>query len=207
MAGSVIPAAYSNFLVASTQASAALIGLLFVSVSISPERVFGREAEAGRQALALSAFTALANVFFISFGALIPNLSFGVLVVIASVIAASQTLALLASLPSWRREGILLRSLALFGASAAIYGFEIVIGVRLISSPTDSSSLTVLFELLLGGYSIGLARAWQLLGAREGRGIISGLWARLRSRSGAPAADVGAREHTKGAAHDPENRA
>jgi hypothetical protein len=202
----MIPAAYSNFLVASTQASAALIGLLFVSVSISPERVFGRDAEAGRQALALSAFTALANVFFISFGALIPNLTFGVLVVIASVIAASQTLALLASLPTWRREGILVRSLALFGASAAIYGFEIVIGVKLISTPADTSSLTVLLELLLGGYSIGLARAWQLLGAREGRGVISGLWERLTTRSRTPGVDVDVRERRKDAAHDPENR-
>jgi hypothetical protein len=202
----VIPAAYSNFLVASTQASAALIGLLFVSVSISPERVFGREAEAGRQALALSAFTALANVFFISFGGLIPNLSFGVLVVIAAMIAASQTLALLASLATWRREGILIRSLVLFGASAAIYGFEIVIGVKLISRPTDTSSLTVLLELLLGGYSIGLARAWQLLGARQGRGIISGIWARLTTRSRAPRVGVSVREHPKDAARDPEDR-
>jgi hypothetical protein len=32
----MLPTAYSNFLVASTQASAALIGLLFVSVSIAP---------------------------------------------------------------------------------------------------------------------------------------------------------------------------
>jgi hypothetical protein len=198
----VIPAAYSNFLVASTQASAALIGLLFVSVSISPERVFGREAEAGRQALALSAFTALANVFFISFGGLIPNLSFGVLVVIASMIAASQTLALLASLATWRREGILMRSLVLFGASAAIYGFEIVIGVKLISRPTDTSSLTVLLELLLGGYSIGLARAWQLLGARQGRGIISGIWARLTTRSRTPRVGVSVPEHPKDAARE-----
>ena len=202
----MIPAAYSNFLVASTQASAALIGLLFVSVSISPERVFGREAEAGRQALALSAFTALANVFFISFGGLIPNLSFGVLVVIAAMIAASQTLALLASLATWRREGILIRSLVLFGASAAIYGFEIVIGVKLISRPTDTSSLTVLLELLLGGYSIGLARAWQLLGARQGRGIISGIWARLTTRSRTPRVGVSVPEHPKDAARDPEDR-
>jgi hypothetical protein len=202
----MIPAAYSNFLVASTQASAALIGLLFVSVSIAPERVFGREAEANHQALALSAFTALANVFFISFGGLIPNISFGVLVLIASAIAASQTLALLGLLPSWRREGTLIGSLALFATSAAIYGFEIKIGVRLISAPTDTGSLTVLFELLLGGYSIGLARAWQLLGAREGRGIVSGLWASLRSRFGLAAPDAIVREHPKDVAHDPENR-
>ncbi len=42
-----MPADYQNFLVASTQASAALIGLLFVAVSVSRERIFGGEAEPG----------------------------------------------------------------------------------------------------------------------------------------------------------------
>jgi hypothetical protein len=186
----VIPAADSNFLIASTQASAALIGLLFVSVSIAPERVFGRQAEAGRQALALSAFTALANAFFVSFSGLIPNLSFGVFVVIAGGVAASQTLALLALLPNWRHERTLVRSLGLFAISAAIYGYEIAIGVRLIFAPTDVGALTVLLELLLGTYSIGLARAWQLLGAPRGRGTISGLWEWLTSRSRTPSADA-----------------
>jgi hypothetical protein len=32
----MIPAQYANFLVASTQASAVLVGLMFVSVSIAP---------------------------------------------------------------------------------------------------------------------------------------------------------------------------
>jgi hypothetical protein len=202
----VIPAAYSNFLVASTQASAALIGLLFVSVSIAPERVFGPQAEAERQALALSSFTALANVFFISFGSLIPNLPIGLLVVIAGAVCTSQTLALLGLLPKWRHERTLIRSLGLFAISAAIYGYEIAIGVRLISTSTDTGALTVLLQLLLGGYTIGLARAWQLLGAPQGRGIVSGFWGWLTSRSRAPHADLSMREHPKDAAHDPENR-
>jgi len=202
----MIPAAYSNFLVASTQASAALIGLLFVSVSIQPERVFGRQAEAERQALALSAFTALANVFFVSFSGLIPNLSFGVFVVIAGAVAMSQTLALLGLLPKWRRERTLVQGLVLLAISAAIYGYEIGTGVRLIFTPADNGSLTVLLELLLGGYSIGLARAWQLLGAPHGRGTISGLWERLTSRSRAPHADPIAKDHPSDAARDPEDR-
>ena len=202
----MIPAAYSNFLVASTQASAALIGLLFVSVSIQPERVFGRQAEAERQALALSAFTALANVFFVSFSGLIPNLSFGVFVVIAGAVAMSQTLALLGLLPKWRREGTLVQGLVLLAISAAIYGYEIGIGVRLIFTPADNGALTVLLELLLGGYSIGLARAWQLLGAPQGRGTISGLWGRLTSRSRAPDAKPIVKDHPTDAVREPEDR-
>ncbi len=93
----MIPAPYENFLVASTQASAALIGLLFVSVSIAPERVFGGQAEAEKQAR--SAFTALANVFFISFTSLIPHLSIGIVVVVIGAVALNQTLSLLFLVP------------------------------------------------------------------------------------------------------------
>jgi len=58
---------------------------LFVAVSIAPERVFGTEAEAVRQAQALSAFTALANVFFISMASLVPTIQIGIVVVIAAI--------------------------------------------------------------------------------------------------------------------------
>jgi len=166
----MFPAGYTDFLVASTQASAALIGLLFVSISLAPERVFGSRAEASRQALALSSFTALANVFFISFGSLIPGLPLGLLV-IPGAVAGSQTLFLLQLIPTWRRQGTLLRGVSLFFVSAVIYGYEIAIGIQLWRSPSNTAALSGLLELLLGAYAIGLARAWELLGATHGRGV------------------------------------
>lgn len=182
----MMPADYTNFLVASTQASAALIGLLFVSVSIAPERVFGAQAEARRQSLAVSAFIALANVFFISFGGLVPNFYFGVMVIVAGALAESQSLALLVLWREWRREHILVRSLALFALSAGIYGAEIVIGVHLLSHTTDTGAVTSLFGLLLGAYAIGLSRAWELLGAPHGRSrVFTGFLGYLRHRMGA----------------------
>ncbi|HYM96353.1 MAG TPA: hypothetical protein VET26_03545 [Candidatus Sulfotelmatobacter sp.] len=187
-------------MLASTQASAALIGLLFVSVSIAPDRVFGGRAEAGRQVLAVSAFTALANVFFVSFSSLIPHLSFGVFVVVAGTVAALQTLILLLQLPRWRQERSVIRSLSLFTVSAVIYGYEIAIGFKLIFTPASDALMTGLLQLLLGGYAIGLARAWELLGASPGRGPVSRLVQFLESRISPtrPAADP-ARSATAGA--------
>jgi uncharacterized membrane protein YczE len=179
----LIPAEYSSFLVASTQASAALIGLLFVAVSIAPERVFGPGGEAVKRALALSAFTALANAFFASFGSLIPHLDFGVMVVVVGGAAGLQTLALLTMLPSWRRERTLIRSGLLFVVSAFVYGYEIAIGVQLLAKPFDPSLMTALLALLLGVFAIGLARAWELLGAPQGRGPFSLLTAWLERRA------------------------
>lgn len=178
----MLPPDYSNFIVASTQASAALIGLLFVSVSVAPERVFGEKAEPSRRALALSAFTALANVFFVSFGGLVPHLLFGVMILIAGGIATSQTLALLQHIPSWRRSRVLVRGLFLFAVSGAVYGYEIAIGVQLTLHPADPQALTALLGVLLGAYAIGLARAWQLLGATEARGLAGTSLGWLRGR-------------------------
>jgi hypothetical protein len=185
----LIPASFSNFLLASTQASAALIGLLFVAVSIAPERVFGHGSEAGRQALALSAFTALANVFFASFTSLIPDIDFGVVAVVVGAVATSQTLALLSLVPSWRREGTLVRSLLLFAVSLAVYVYEITIGVRLLNAPSDVGLLTQFCTLILGVFSIGLARSWELLGAPRSRGAVSVLTGWLEKRAEKPAAD------------------
>jgi ribose/xylose/arabinose/galactoside ABC-type transport system permease subunit len=172
----VVTADFQPFFTASVAASAALIGLLFVSVSIAPERVFGQQSDAARQAQALSAFTALANVFFISMMGLIPGVLFGLVVTIVSLPAIVQTMGLLALVRPWHRSGILRRGLLLFLASAAIYGYELSIGLQMWRSPTDRAELISLLFVLMGAYAVGLGRAWELLGAPR-TGISSYIWA------------------------------
>lgn len=175
----MVPAEFRDFLVASTQASAALIGLLFVAITLAPEKVFGAQADAGRQARALSAFTALANVFFISFATLIPDIQIGIVVMAASAVSILQTLGLLVLVRHWHAQGVLWRSLVLFAGSLAIYAGEFVVGSQILANPTsDRGSLTGLLELLLGAYAVGLGRAWELLGAPR-TGILTRLLARL----------------------------
>ena len=180
----MIPSAYSSFLVSSTQASAALIGLLFVAISIAPERVFGAGSEATRRAMALSSFTALANVFFVSFGSLIPDLPFGIMVIVAGAVATSQTLSLLRMTGNWRREQTLVRGLTLFAVSLAVYAYEVVVGVQLLYSPSNGGLYTAIESLMLGIFAIGLARAWELLGAPQGRGMIGMLTGWLETKAG-----------------------
>jgi hypothetical protein len=61
----VVPPEFLNFFTASTGAGAALVGLLFVAVSLAPEQIVTLQAPVERQAVAGSAFTALINAFFI----------------------------------------------------------------------------------------------------------------------------------------------
>lgn len=178
----MVTAEFQPFFTASVAASAGLIGLLFVSVSIAPERVFGPAAEPGRQAQAVSAFSALANIFFISMASLIPRVPFGVVVVIISSAAIIQTLSLLLLLPHWRAANVMWRGLFLFVASAAVYLYELAIGIQMWSAQSASpDQLDNLLFLLLGAYAIGLGRAWQLLGAPRS-GVIAMLTDLLGAR-------------------------
>ena len=60
----LVPANFAHFFLATAGAGGALIGLLFVAISISPERIFSEDAPRERQALASGVFTALVNAFF-----------------------------------------------------------------------------------------------------------------------------------------------
>src|SRR5262249_33138986 len=180
----MIPAAFANFLSASTQASAALIGLLFVAVSLAPERVFGPQAHAERQAVALRAFSALGNAFFISLFGLIPGVPLGPMVIVVGLLGLSQALGLLRLRPRWQRERRLARGLTMVLLSAAIYGSEIATGVLLGRKPLDTTALTTRLYLLVAAYVLGLTRAWDVLGAPRGRGLLTQLEGRLLTQLG-----------------------
>src|ERR1700679_3635119 len=69
---------FKDFLIACVGASASFIGLLFVALSVVLTRVGeGNKLKFSDRRLAESAFTALANVFFISLTALIPGANIG----------------------------------------------------------------------------------------------------------------------------------
>ena len=189
----MVPTDFLPFFTASVAASAALIGLLFVSVSIAPERVFGPASDPVRQAQALSAFTALANIFFISLTSLIPDVWFGIAVTVIAIPAAVQTLALLGLIPHWRAAHIVGRGLFLFVASAAIYIYELVIGIQMWRETATIGLMISLAFLTIGAYALGLGRAWELLGAPR-VGLVSSFWRLLtgaRADKGRAKAETG----------------
>jgi hypothetical protein len=159
---------YSTFYSASAGAGGALIGLLFVSVSISPERTVQRGAPWERRAAAESAFVALINAFFISLGALLPDTNLGGFVVIASGVALFTCLGLATDLlrerRGWRAAA---RSAVLIIAALGIYGFELANGLRLLWNRGDPHALNAVALIVLCVYALGLLRAWELLGARR----------------------------------------
>lgn len=158
----------ASFFTASTGAGAALIGLIFVAVSIAPERTVMVGAPLERQAVAASAFSALINAFFISLFALIPGESLGWVTLTMSMLGLWTTVylgwSLLKHPTGWRNA---VRRLALILIAITIYGFELSMAVRLIQAPSDPYASFALATLVGVAYGLGLTRAWQLLGARR----------------------------------------
>jgi hypothetical protein len=167
----MVPSSFGNYFVAMASAGGALIGLLFVAVSIRPERIFGSGAQAQQQAVAANAFSALVNAFFISAAGLIPDhgvigpttLVMAIMGILSAVSLAARTVR-----AEWRRGRHWLtfgRILFMIGVSLAIYAIEINNAVTLIRNPRDTDAVYTLAALVLAVYGIGLIRAWELLGA------------------------------------------
>ncbi|MEO8955697.1 MAG: hypothetical protein ACR2H5_17940 [Ktedonobacteraceae bacterium] len=163
----MVPPELSNYFLATAGAGAALIGLLFVAVSIAPEQIVTRRAPMERQAVAASTFTALVNAFFISLGALIPG-SLGTLALLMSSLGFLNSLTLGGHLlrhpKNWQN---FFRRVFLILVSLAIYGAEFYYALRLTITSSSIDSAYTLAALLLAVYGIGLIRAWELLGVNR----------------------------------------
>ncbi len=175
----MVPAAFDNFFLATSSGGAALIGLLFVATSISPERVFSTKASPELGAVAVSAFTALVNAFFVSVSGLIPQSNIGYTALIFAAFGGVNALSLGQRLVvnRWQRRKEftvdrlwlrIARDLFLVIGTLVIYGFEFLYAFELLKHPHQVGLMYSLVTILLVINGIGLLRAWQLLGGRRG---------------------------------------
>jgi hypothetical protein len=164
---------FTSFFVASAGAGAALVGLLFVAVSVNPGRNAGPAAPPERQAVAASAFTALINAFFFSMAALIASAGLGGAAIVLGAVSIIGTMRLIGDL----LEGHLsrrsyARRVGFIALCLLVYGLQVFYGLQSLRYPRDVSWAYSMVYPLLAIYAMGLTRAWQLLGARR-RGLFS----------------------------------
>ncbi len=160
----MIPDSFTNFFVASTGAGAALLGLLFVSISISPEDKISENAEVERRVSAQGALTLLINAFFISLAALLPG-NYGMPVIIFAGISFVLTLRNSITLLRPHPDASKLSSrLTVVIVNLLTYIAQGYYGILLIIDPKNPVPVYSLTNLLLVVYVLGIFRAWQLLG-------------------------------------------
>ncbi len=160
---------YESFFTASTGASAAILGLLVVAVSIvnaDDQNSITREL---RTVLAGSAFVVLVNIFFVSIVALTGGAS--ALGVSSLVMAAVGLLATWRLIPRAKRAGNFSsrsrnRELNLVFASISIAGYsaQLALAVALLADIHSTGLQRALVLVLIVFYASGLGRAWEVTG-------------------------------------------
>jgi hypothetical protein len=158
---------YQSFFVASAGASAAILGLLVVAVSVVNADDANAETRELRTVLAGSAFVVLVDIFFVSIVALT-----GGSVVFGLSSAAMAIIGLLATrrlIPRAKRAGNFApgfrsRRLNLAFASISVVGYSSQFGLALLANTHSGALQRALVLVLVVFYGSALARAWEVTG-------------------------------------------
>jgi len=167
----MIPQTMESYFLASAGASATLVGLIFVAISLWPREKMLHAPPTWR-AVAGGAFFALLNAFFVSLFALNTLVNLGGTALALCLLGLANSLylgvPLLRSIPVWRKE---LRAVVAAGvmvvASLLVYGVEGYFGVQLLLRPNDTFAVGGIAIVLAVLYALGLVRAWELLGIEQ----------------------------------------
>ena len=164
--GGVVPEDIRDFFTASASVAGALIGLLFVAITVASQRL--SRAEQGTQLhriRAQAALTAFTNALAVSLFALIPGHKIGPTAVVVAALGLTFVTASLLSLIRlrqihWRtlRDGLFLALLIITFVAQLIEGIDVV------AHPGDSGAVDTIAILVAICFLIGIDRAWELVG-------------------------------------------
>lgn len=178
----MVPDDFTTFFATTAAVAGALIGLLFVAISVAPELEDpGHRVQTDvRAGIAFSAFI---NALVLSLFALIPGIDLGVTALVLSLVSLSSCVALSIFLLREGRPGpARRRQLRRLVVQAVVFGYQGVIGVQLIGRAHDPGDISTLAVLTIVLFIVGIARAWQLIGARDS-GLMTEVAESLRARA------------------------
>jgi hypothetical protein len=163
----MVPASIRDFFVASAGAAGALIGLLFVTISVSLQRLTQPGAEAQlHRVRASGALTAFTNALTVSLVALIPGHKIGpTAIVVAGVGLAFVTASLLSLIRLRLTRWDFLRDAVFLAGLAVSFVIQLIEGIEIVASPGDSGAVNTIAILVVACFLIGISRAWELIGA------------------------------------------
>lgn len=154
-----------GFFQASAAVAGALIGLLFVAISVSRENISGLDASEVHAVGAAAALTAFTNALTVALFGLIPRINVGgVAEVVALVGLLFVVGGLIRVIPAWRAKRVRLGDLVFLIGLLAVFVIQLIAGLGLERHNQDSSDLQTICVLVVVCFLIGIARAWKLVG-------------------------------------------
>ena len=171
----MVPDSYHDFFVAIVGAAAALIGLLFVAVSVVSRRLRDPSSTHLAQSQASAALLVFSNTLTLGLFALIPvqDLGWAAVSVASLGILYSGSVARVAFARRTDKEASRhLRRIAI--GSFVICCFELYGGIEMVSTPTSTAGVQTLSTVLIVAVLFGISRAWELVGL-PGTGLFRSL--------------------------------
>lgn len=154
-----------EFFAACASVGGALIGLLFVAVSVAPERILGPDASDVHGVRAAATLTAFTNALTVVLFGLIPGFNVGYP---ATVVAIVGLLfiggGLIRLFPGWRAHRIRLVDFSFLVGLLVVFVIQLIAGIALARHGRDMDSLQILCVLVIVCFLIGIERAWELVG-------------------------------------------
>jgi hypothetical protein len=163
----VVPVSFHDFFSGCASASGALIGLLFVAISVSPQKLTGDDAHVEHQVRAAAAFSALVSTLVVALVSLLPGANLGEAGIIVAAAGLATSVGLCLLLAREHREKIRRTDVSMLGILLVLYGLQLASALQLDSSPRNASDVSDQGALLIGFFLFGIARSWQLVGARN----------------------------------------
>ena len=161
----MIPEDLHDFFIASASAAGALIGLLFVAISVSKEKMADKPDTQVNRIRAHAALNAFTNALAVSLLALIPGLALGSAVLAVSIVGLIFVFASLVSLiPRPGRSWSDLRDALFLVSLTATFAVELVQGLHLGAHSGATGAAQTIAVLVVLCFLIGIDRSWELIG-------------------------------------------